>query len=181
MGISALSELILPLLYTQLQKLYLRANLFMDLFTLDLKPFKNLFYTALSINVFLTLATYIAGANVYALILQPEDSLQETRILLLLLVAAAIFQTNYQKKLLRRLDILDSFEAKATHYLKVYKLRLFWKCASCLLSCFLHILTGRNIFLYFAIFDVLTIWTYFPNKPLIRKELKSDEIVFLED
>ena len=153
----------------------------MDLFPFNLKPFKNLFYTVLSINAALTVATFVAGSNVFSIVLLQEDSLKQTRGLLLLLVVVAIFQTTYQKKLLKKLDGLIDFEEKVPHYLKIYKLRLYWKCSSCIASCFIHILTGRNIFLYFAVFDVLTTWTYFPNKTLIRKELKTEDVVFVED
>jgi len=152
----------------------------MDFLSFNIKQFKNVFYTVLCINTALTLATYVAGANVFSIVLLREDSLKQTRVLLLLLVLAAIFQTTYQKKLLRRLGDLTDFDERVAHYLKIYKLRLYWKCSSCLASCFIHILTGRNIFLYFAVFDVLTTWTYFPNKTLICKEMKSDEIVFVE-
>jgi hypothetical protein len=153
----------------------------MDFLSFNLKHFKNVFYTVLSINTALTLATYVAGANVFSIVLLREDSLKQTRVLLLLLVVAAVFQTTYQKKLLKRLGDFSDFDERVAHYLKIYKLRLYWKCSSCLVSCFIHILTGRNIFLYFAVFDVLTTWTYFPNKTLIRKELQSEEIVFVED
>jgi hypothetical protein len=153
----------------------------MQFFSFNLKHFKNVFYTLLCINIILTLATYVAGANVFSIVLLREDSIKQTRVLLLLLVVAAVFQTIYQKKLLKRLDGLTDFDEKVIHYMNIYKLRLYWKCASCLASCFIHILTGRNTFLYFAVFDVLTTWTYFPNKALIRKELKTEEIVFVED
>lgn len=153
----------------------------MDVFSFNLKPFKNLFYTVLSTNAALTVATFVAGANVFSIVLLQEDSLKQTRGLLLLLVAGAIFQNTYQKKLLKKLDGLIDFEEKVSHYLKIYKLRLYWKCSSCMASCFIHILTGRNIFLYFAVFDVLTTWTYFPNKTLIQKELKTEDVLFIED
>jgi hypothetical protein len=135
----------------------------------------------LSVNIGLTLATYVIGVNVFSIGLLREDSLKQTRVLLLLLIVAAAFQTTYQKKLLKRLGDFANFDERVAHYLKIYKLRLYWKCSSCFASCFIHILTGRNIFLYFAVFDVLTTGTYFPNKTLICKELKSEEIVFVED
>src|ERR1700754_4274793 len=153
----------------------------MDFFSFNLKTFKNAFYTVLGINVAMTLVTYVAGANVFSIVLLHESNLKLTRYLLALLLVAAILQSVNQKKLLKKLDEFTNFEDKLAHYMKIYKLRLNWKCFSCLASCFIHILTGRNIFLYFAIFDVLTTWTYFPNKVLIRKELKSEEVDFVED
>jgi hypothetical protein len=154
----------------------------LDFFSFNLKNLKTVFYTVLSINTTLTLATYVAGANVFSIVLLHEGSLKQTPDLLLLLVlVAAVFQTIYQKKMLKKLDGLTDFEEKVAHYLNIYKLRLYWKCSSCLASCFIHILTGRNIFLYFAVFDVLSTWTYFPNKALIRKELKTEDVMFVEE
>ena len=153
----------------------------MDLLSFNLKPFKSLYYSMVGVNTLLAIAAFVAGANVVGIVLLPENALAETRYLLVLLTVAAIAQIRYLKKLLRGLDGLTDFDEKVTHYMKIYKLRLYWKCASCLVSCSIHLLTGRNIFLYFALFDVLTTWTYFPNKLLIRKELKNDSIEFVED
>jgi hypothetical protein len=153
----------------------------MDILTFNLKPFKNLFYAALAVSVLATLAAYVAGANVFSIILLRADNLSETRGLLLLLVVAAILQTAYQKKLQKKLRSMKDLEVQATLYLKIYKLRLYWKCSSCLVSCFIHLLTGRNIFLYFAVFDVATTWTYFPNKALIKKEINTEDVLFIED
>ena len=153
----------------------------MDFFSFNLKTFKNAFYTAFSINVVATLATYVVGVNVLSIVLLQDNDLKLTRYLFALLIVAAILQTANQKKLLKKLDNLADFEDKVAHYFKIYKLRLNWKCFSCLASCFIHILTGRNLFLYFAIFDVLTTWTYFPNKVFIRKELKTEEVDFVEE
>lgn len=99
------------------------VSLNMDFLSFDLKQFKNAFYTALSINAFLTLAAYLSGANVSGIIFLAEDSLQQTRMLLLLLIAAIIFQTSHQKKLLRQLDALPDFKEKVAHYFKIYKRR----------------------------------------------------------
>jgi hypothetical protein len=153
----------------------------MDFLLFNLKDLKKVFYSVFIINVVVTLVTYVAGANVFSIVLLDENQIQQTRVLLLLVIVAAIFQTYYQKKLIKKLDAFSGFEEKVSHYLKLYKLRLYWKCSSCLVSCFIHILTGRNIFLYFAIFDVLSTWTYFPNKTLIRKELKTEDVTFVED
>ena len=153
----------------------------MDILTFNLKPFKNLFYAVLAVSVLATLAAYVAGANVFSIVLLRDDNLSETRGLLLLLIVAAVLQTAYQKKLLKKPRSMTDLEAQATLYLNIYKQRLYWKCGSCLVSCFIHLLTGRNIFLYFAIFDVATTWTYFPNKALMRKELNCEEVLFIED
>jgi hypothetical protein len=153
----------------------------MDILTFNLRPFKNLFYAALVVSALATLAAYVAGANVFSIVLLRADNLSETRGLLLLLVVAAILQTAYQKKLLKKLKSMTELEAQATLYLKIYRLRLYWKCCSCLVSCFIHLLTGRNIFLYFAIFDLATTWTYFPDKTLVRKELNCPDVLFVED
>jgi hypothetical protein len=56
-----------------------------------------------------------------------EDSLKQTRVLLLLLIVAAIFQTTYQKKLLIKLDALTDFEERVVHYLNIYKLRRIFR------------------------------------------------------
>jgi len=153
----------------------------MDIYSFNLRSFKNVFYTILSINALATLGTYIAGANVFSIVLVHGSFRMQTNILFGVLLVAVILQTSYQKKLLEKINNLTDYEEKVYHYMKLYKLRLYWKCSSCLVSCFIHLLTGRNLFLYFAAFDVLTTWLYFPNKTLIRKELKTEDVVFVEE
>jgi hypothetical protein len=153
----------------------------MEFLTFNLRAFKGLFYAILIVNIAVTAAAFLTGANVLGVVLLPENMLFLTRHLLTLLVVAAVLQTVYQRKLIKKLDEIPAYEDKVAHYMKLYKLRLYWKCGSCLISCLIHLLTGRNIFLYFAVFDVLTTWMYFPNKMLISKELKSDEVVFIQE
>jgi hypothetical protein len=153
----------------------------MDIYSFNLKPYKSAFYTLLSVNAVITLATYIAGANVLGIVLLQGDFRTQTNILFGILIVAAIFQTSRQKKLLEKINSFTDYEAKTVHYFKLYKMRLYWKCVSCISSCFIYLLTGRNLFLYFAVFDVLTSGMYFPHKTLIRKELKIEDLVFVEE
>jgi hypothetical protein len=153
----------------------------MDIYSFNLKNYKSVFYTILCVNAIITLATYIAGAKVLGIVLLQGSFRMQTNILFGVLLVGAIFQTSRQKKLLEKINSFTDYEEKAAHYLKLYKIRLYWKCVSCLSSCFIYLLTGRNLFLYFAVFDVLTTWMYFPNKTLIRKELKIDDLVFVEE
>ena len=145
----------------------------------DLKDLRKMFYITLSINAIATIAAYIAGSNVAAIVLFPTGSRSIISLLMTLLVGVAISQTAFTKKKLEKLQTFTGFEDKVGYYKKIYQVRMYWKLLSCLSSCCFHIISGRSMFLYFAVFDVLTTWVYLPNKHVIRKEFDMEEIEFV--
>jgi hypothetical protein len=61
---------------------------------------------------------------------------------------------------------------------RIYSIRMLWHVASCLVSCILYVVTSRNMFLYFALFDFVVSLAFFPNKKIFMKELNNEDILF---
>lgn len=153
----------------------------MEFYTFNLRPFKSVFYTILTILIAMTLATFILGSNLVGIVFIRGIILPLTRTIFYLTVGSTIFMILFQKSLLKKLDNISNFGEKADHYLKIYKFRLYWMCGNCFFACFSHFLTGHNTYIFLAIFDILITLPLFPNAMLIRKELKTEDISFVED
>lgn len=89
----------------------------------------------------------------------------------------AVFHSQYQRKQLRRLNAIEDFELRVEAYEKFYRLRMLWFLLSCLVSCFLTIVTGQKLFLYFAVLDILLALPHYPKLSMFKRELNNDEIM----
>lgn len=151
----------------------------MELYSVNLKAYKKFYAGAIIVSLVAVLACWAAVAAGYTILPFFFQSYNIVRAILVLLVAGAIFNSWYYRKRINQLDNYTDFEDKLPQHEKIYKMRLLWLVVSCAASAFLYLLTARNLFLYFAVFDFFVCLTAFPNKMLIQKELKNDEIIFV--
>jgi hypothetical protein len=93
------------------------------------------------------------------------------------MAALAMVHSYYQKKKLAALRVINNFDERVEAHQKFYKFRLLWFLFSCLVCCVLSLLTGRNLFLYFAIFDIVAALPFFPALLLFKRELNNDQIM----
>ncbi len=98
--------------------------------------------------------------------------------ILSVMVVLSVWHSKYQRKQLLALIIIDEFDARVQEYEKLYTFRMLWYLFSCLVSCFLAVLTGRTLFTYYAAFDILVSISYYPKLALFKRELQNDEIMF---
>lgn len=148
----------------------------MELHHVPLKFYKNIFLQVIIVNVFAIIASYCLT---YFLPFQPviQDQ-QVTTILLAIPIFIAGYHTIHTKKQIRKLAEIADFDERVKKHVAVYRVRMLWYLGSCLFSCMLYILTTRNIFLYFAIFDLALALPGYPNKMVLKRELVNDDIVF---
>ncbi len=148
----------------------------MEFTSIDLRKFKKIFFLVLIVNFIAVVISYIVVSGRFLILPGMGLSKAYTSPLLLIMAGLAIFHIQYQKKQLSRLENVTAFDEKLAQYEKIYRHRMTWYLFSCLLSCILYVFTARNLFLYFAIFDLITALPYYPNKILFQKELKYEEI-----
>jgi hypothetical protein len=103
---------------------------------------------------------------------------QFTNPVLLGMVLIGFVHSNYQKNQLRKLKAIEDFDEKLIQHERFYKTRIMWFLFTCLISCFLFVLTGRYLFFYFSLFDLLVSFGGFPRKEIIKKELDKEDIIF---
>lgn len=152
----------------------------MELYSLNLKNYKKAYITSVTINA-LALIISFALVKTGHYFLPPFYATQNiSRPILLLLIAGSVLSGwNYRKKI-KQLDDIENFEDKIAKHEKIYKVRILWLVVNCCGSCFLYALTTHTVFFYLAIYDFVTYLLFaFPNKTVIQKELKNEEIIFL--
>lgn len=151
----------------------------MEFFTIEIKKYKNFFFSILIIEIAVAIASYILVSNGFYILAGFDPGKKFTSPILLALVVLAVAHAQFQKKKLSKLQQVTDFELRLAEYEKFYRFRLYWFLFSALVSCMLVLLTGRTLFMYFAVFDILVSLPYFPNKFLFKKELQNEEIVFI--
>jgi hypothetical protein len=125
----------------------------MELYHVSLKFYKNIFLQVVIVDVFVIITSYCI---LYFLPFQPVvQNRQITTILLTITIFIAGYHTIYTKKQIRKLAEISDFDERVKKHIAVYRIRMLWYLGSCLFSCMLYFLTTRNLFLYFALFDLV--------------------------
>ena len=149
----------------------------MDLYSVNTKNFKRAFVLVAVGSIMAILASYFIGKS--GLFLAPVIGFSRKITFPLLLVAfiAAVWYGRSIRKQLNAMWQIGEFELRVQEYERIYRARLQWNLIGCLILCILFILTARNFFFYFSIFQLLLILPFFPSAALFRRELKNDEII----
>ncbi len=150
----------------------------MSLYTIDARKYKALFFQVLLSNIVATTGTYILLKNDIYILAGFDPGKKLTLPILLGMVLLTILLAQHQRKQLKKIDEIDSFEDKVTAYEKIYRSRVLLSLFACFVSCFLALLTGRFNFFYYAIFDIVASLPSYPNLFLFKRELKNNEIIF---
>lgn len=149
----------------------------LNFYSIDGKRFHSIFFSIQIVNVFAIFATFLIINNGVRLFPALIIGKGFVGIALSVMVGLALIHTLYGKRKLRKIDEIEEFEKKVDEYENLYKYRMFWFLFSCLIACILGILSGRVIFFYFGIVDVIIAMPYYPTLLLFRKELKNEDIV----
>lgn len=149
----------------------------MDLFAIPVKKYRVIFWQTQIINVIVIIASYLLiKNNVY--ILRGFDPGQKLTFPIMgIVVILAVIHSQYQRKQLQQLIAIEDFEGRVEAYEKFYNLRMWWFVFSCASSCFLTVLTSRQLFLFYAMFDILISLQFFPTLKRFKRELQNDDIL----
>lgn len=151
----------------------------MELYSVNLKSYKKTFWQALTCNITAVAASYILVANGYIILSPFYRSQNITSSILAVIILLSFFNSQYQRKQVRQLENYTDFDERVVRHEKIYKIRMWWFFISCASACFLYVLSAHTVFLYLAIFDLIITLPSWPNKMIIKRELKNDEIIFL--
>jgi hypothetical protein len=150
----------------------------MDLYTINVKRYKAIYHQALIGNILQVGALFILLRGGFRLI----DDLKSIKVITIplfgVILAMVVFHTYYVRNRLNKLGDIPDFDERVNEHMKIYKVRLLWHFLSCLLSCFLGVLTGRELFFYFSLIDTLGMLPLYPNLAIFKRELKNDDIIF---
>ncbi len=149
-----------------------------DLYAVDFKKYKIIFYACLAINIACTAFSFFLTANGFRLLNNFYADTKLTLSILSFMVVFAFLHSAFTKNQFHKLSLIENFEDREMAYEKLYRLRVFWFLFSGLVSCGLALLSGRTLFCYYAMFDIVISLNYYPNLSLFKKELNNKEIIF---
>ena len=150
----------------------------LDLYTVDIKKYKSVFYICLVTNIVCTAFSFLLAANGFRLLSNFYPDTRLTLSILFMMVVFAFLHSSFTRSRLRKLSLIESFEERVAAYEKLYRLRIIWFLFSGFVSCALAVLSGRTLFCYYAMFDIVISLSYYPNLILFKKELNNEEIIF---
>ena len=150
----------------------------MDLFAIEIKKYKIVFFQTLIINLASIAGSYLLVNNGVYYLLQYEGGKKLTLPILSVMVILAALHSRYQKKELIRLSTIDDFDKKIDEYERFYKFRMIWFFFSCLISCILSVFSNQYLFLCYAGFDVLISLQFYPTLKRFKRDLQNEEIIF---
>ena len=152
----------------------------MQFYSINVRKFKSIFFQSIFLMLIAIAACFVLVNNSFIILSNFDPNRKFTWPILLAMIVIAVLYSYYRKiKLNRVFDFLE-FNDQVEAYERVYSYTMRWYMFSCMVSCFLGVLTARNIFLYYAIFDLLVTLPYYPNRFLFRKELRNDEIIIYQ-
>ena len=150
----------------------------MDLYPIDVKKYKVVFFPIQVFNILAIISSYLLVDNGVYIFHGLNYGRGLTMPVLFVMVVLALWHSQYQRNELRKILTFSDFDERLAGYERYYRFQMFWFFFSCLISCFLCILTNRFLFLCFACFDVFVSLQLFPTLRRFRRDLQNDEIFF---
>jgi hypothetical protein len=152
----------------------------MDLKVINLKLLKKIYLNFLTICILITIGSFVFYKIGVQFFRSSSWVIEMKDLLLWGMVGLAVVFTMFQVNQRRRLQALLTVDEKISFFEAYYRKRLWWHVLSCAVSGFLLLLTVRMIFLYFCLFDLLSMFFAYPSEFIIKKEMKEDDIMFVK-
>ncbi|HMK25249.1 MAG TPA: hypothetical protein VK483_04400 [Chitinophagaceae bacterium] len=152
----------------------------MDLKVIKLKPLRNIYLNFLVICLLITIGSFILYKTGFQFFRGSNWVVEMKNLLLWGMVGLAVVFTMYQVNQKKKLQALLTVDEKISFFEVYYRRRLWWHVLSCVVSGFLLLLTARMIFIYFCLFDVLSMLLAYPSEFIIKKEMKEDDLMFVK-
>lgn len=151
----------------------------MDKLTIDLSAFRKKFILFFLLVCLIVITSYLLVLNEYTILENPEDATELRNIFIIVLIGLTLVSSWWKRNQKKKLGSTRTFSGKLSYYKIIYLSRLWWNLFSASAASFLFVLTGRSIFLYFAIFEVLVTVLSYPFELVIKKDLGREDIVFI--
>lgn len=149
----------------------------MELKVVEQKPLKRIYYNFLAICSAIIVGSLILFLSGYGFFQYAIWATKLKDIFLLLVICLAGIFFFYQQAQRKKLVQYSNFDDKIRFYESFYRNRNWWQVFSCVISCFLLLITHRLIFLAFCLWDLVTMLIAYPSPAMIRKDLGDEEIM----
>ena len=150
----------------------------MELKIVPHKTFKKIFINFLVICVLIIAAGFVLYKKHIPLLPDFLGAYSFANVLIYALVGLVLIFTFYVINNKKKLRKLVNFDEKIAFYVRFYTRRLWWHVISCLTSVLFLQLTWHYIFIYFGLFDLLSMLSAFPSKEILKKDLAEEDLIF---
>jgi|GEM_PF-4503207 len=149
----------------------------MNLYLVPVKRLRNFFLLILIANIILSGITWFLLNSSVHLIPGYKAGDNLTNPLLISIVIIAVVRGLQQRKHLINILSIRDFDARLARYEKFYKNRTTSYLLSVIASCLLCLFSQKSLFLYYAGLDVLLSLPFYPSAFLLKKELRTNDII----
>ena len=150
----------------------------MDLKIVKHTTFKKLYFNFLAVCILLLAVGYVLHNKKIHIFPELFSALSFKNVFIYILIGVALIIAFLKINNKKALKNLGSFEEKITRFEKHYTRKLWWHVTSCLSSIIFLQLTGHIIFIYFGLFDLLSMLSAYPSRQALQKELDEDDLLF---
>ena len=151
----------------------------MDKLTINLSAFRKKFILFFLLVCFVVIGGYLLVLNGYTILESPEDTTELRNIFIIVLIGLTLIASWWKRNYKKKLGSTRTFSGKLSYYKRIFLSRLWWNLFSAAAASFLLVLTGRFIFLYFAVFEVLITALSYPFELVIKSDLGREDILFI--
>ena len=151
----------------------------MDKLTINLSAFRKKFILFFLLVCFVVIGGYLLVLNGYTILESPEDTTELRNIFIIVLIGLTLIASWWKRNHKKKLGSTRTFSGKLSYYKRIFLSRLWWNLFSAAAASFLLVLTGRFIFLYFAVFEVLITALSYPFELVIKSDLGREDILFI--
>ena len=149
----------------------------MELKAVQIAPYRKTYSWAVLVCFLAMAGSFFLVKQGYALF-SVEAVITTTRyIFLVITLGAAFLYSPYQKRQKQKLAVLSDLDEKLAVYQTIFRSRMWFFTAWCLVCALSYYLTGRNMYFYFGLIDLLLMITTFPSKLILRKELNEEDLI----
>lgn len=142
------------------------------------RTFRKIFFNFLVICLGIVATGYFLYKKRISLLPDFIGAFSLKNVLIYALVGAALVFAFYVINNKRKLQKLKTFDEKIIFYEKFYSRRLWWHAISCLTSVLFLQLTWHYIFIYFGLFDLLSMLAAYPSKEILKQDLNEEDLIF---
>jgi len=152
----------------------------MDIKTIELAPYKAKYRVFLTFTCLAVIIGYMMVSNGWVLIDDTMRAAEFRNIFVYVIIGIAFLFSLWQSQQRKKLKLTEGFGEKLRLFTHTFGIRLWWHLVLASSASFLFVLTGRTVFLYFGVLDIVLVLFTYPAKPIFRQELEEEDIVFLE-
>lgn len=151
----------------------------MDLYILDLKPFRKI-HTPVTALLVVIVTSAVVVVNFFEQFSIVSSVMQQLSFyIMLLFIGLSIASAFRQRTMLKNVHAAEDFEVKAELYLRLYRFRVLWSLLTGIISTLMFMSTERNWWFFFCLFDVIVMMMQKPGNKRFAIDLQNDQIEYV--